>query len=168
MKAKDIAIAGFALALLGLLSYLWLSPGGLKQAPELTFTSIKGEAIPLSGLRGRPVLVTFWATTCPGCMQEMPHLIELYQELHPQGLEIIGVAMAYDPPNQVLRVAEQRQVPYPIALDLQEQAAQAFGDVRLTPTSFLIGPDGRIVQQKIGELDMQRVRREILAMLRPA
>ncbi len=167
MKAKDIAIAGFAVALIGLLSYLWLSPGGLKQAPELTFTSIEGETIPLASLRGRPVLVTFWATTCPGCMEEMPHLIELYHELHPQGLEIIGVAMAYDPPNQVLTVVEQRQVPYTIALDLKEQAAQAFGDVRLTPTTFLIAPDGRIVQQKIGELDLQRVRQEILAMLRP-
>ena len=164
MKAKDIGIAAFALALVGLLAYLWMSPGGLKQAPELSFTTLDGRQVSLADLRGRPVLVTFWATTCPGCMEEMPHLIDLYKELNPRGLEIIGVAMAYDPPNQVLTVVNQRQVPYPITLDIESKAATAFGDVRLTPSSFLIAPDGRIVLQKIGELDMQRVRREILAM----
>lgn len=164
MKAKDIGIAAFALALVGLLAYLWMSPGGLKQAPELSFTTLDGRQVSLADLRGRPVLVTFWATTCPGCMEEMPHLIDLYRELNPRGLEIIGVAMAYDPPNQVLTVVNQRQVPYPITLDIESKAAMAFGDVRLTPSSFLIAPDGRIVLQKIGELDMQRVRREILAM----
>lgn len=164
MKAKDIGIAAFALALVGLLAYLWMSPGGLKQAPELSFTTLDGRQVSLADLRGRPVLVTFWATTCPGCMEEMPHLIDLYRELNPRGLEIIGVAMAYDPPNQVLTVVNQRQVPYPITLDIESKAAMAFGDVRLTPSSFLIAPDGRIVLQKIGELDMQRIRREILAM----
>jgi peroxiredoxin len=165
MKTKDISIAIFTLALLGLLAYLWFTPSGLKPAPELSLTTLQGEQIQLAGLRGRPVLVTFWATTCVGCMEEMPHLIELYQELQPHGLEIIGVAMAYDPPNQVQTVQERFQVPYPIVLDLQEEAAVAFGNVRLTPTSFLISPEGRIVKQKIGELDMERVRRDILAML---
>lgn len=168
MKTKDIGIGIFALALLGLLAYLWFSPSGLKPAPELDFTTLEGREIQLAGLRGQPVLVTFWATTCPGCMEEMPHLIELYHELAPRGLEIIGVAMAYDPPNQVKTVQERFQVPYPIVLDLQEEAARAFGDVRLTPTSFLISPDGRIVRQKIGEMDMERLRRDILAMLQPA
>lgn len=168
MKAKDIAILSFAAGLIALLAYLWTSPSGLKQAPELTVKTIKGEDISLGSLRGRPVLVTFWATSCPGCLEEMPHLIALYEELHPQGLEIIGVAMSYDPPNHVVNLVEQRAVPYPIALDLQERAAQAFGDVRLTPTSFLIAPDGRIVRQKIGEMDMNRLRNTILGLLEQA
>jgi peroxiredoxin len=165
MKTKDITIAVFALALFGLLGYLWLTPSGLKQAPELGFTTMQGAEIQLAELRGRPVLVTFWATTCPGCMEEMPHLIELYRELQPRGLEIIGVAMYYDPPNQVQTVRERFQVPYPIVLDLRQEAAVAFGNVRLTPTTFLISPEGRIVKQKVGEMDMERVRRDILAML---
>lgn len=168
MKTKDITIAVFALALLSLLAYMWFTPSGLKPAPELGFTTLEGREIQLAGLRGQPVLITFWATTCSGCMKEMPHLIELYHELQPRGLEIIGVAMAYDPPNQVKTVQERFQVPYPIVLDLQEEAAMAFGNVRLTPTTFLISPEGRIVKQKIGEMDMERVRRDILAMLSPA
>ena len=73
--------------------------------------------------------------------------------------------MAYDPPNQVLTLSKARRIPYPIALDIQSRAADAFGDVRLTPTSFLIAPDGRIVHQKIGELDMNTLRSLVLDML---
>ncbi len=165
MKTKDLTIAVTALILLSALAYVWLAPGGLKQAPNIAVTTIDGRQIQLADLRGRPVLVTFWATSCPGCIQEMPHLIELYHELAPKGLEIIGIAMAYDPPNHVLEMAKERQIPYPIALDTTAAASQAFGEVKLTPTSFLIAPNGRIVQQKIGEMDMPAVRQTILNML---
>lgn len=165
MKTKDLTIAIVALALLGALAYVWLAPGGLKQAPDIAVTTLDGRQIQLADLRGRPMLITFWATSCPGCIKEMPHLIELYQELAPKGLEIIGVAMSYDPPNHVLQMAKERQIPYPITLDTTAAASKAFGEVKLTPTSFLIAPDGRIVHQKIGEMDMPMVRQTILNML---
>ncbi len=168
MKARDILISLFIAVLLGTLAYLWLSPSGLKHSPDISMTTIKGEELNLAEYRGRPVLVTFWATTCPGCIKEMPHLSELYEELGPRGLEIIGVAMAYDPPNQVLAMAEARQLPYRITLDIDSQAARAFGDVRLTPSSFLIAPDGRIVFHKIGEMDIHKLRNDIIAMLEQA
>jgi peroxiredoxin len=95
----------------------------------------------------------------------MPQLIELYDELAPQGLEIIAIAMNYDPPNRVLAMSKARNIPYPIALDLHAAAAAAFGKIRLTPTSFLIAPDGRIAYRKTGALDMERLRVDILGML---
>ncbi|MGB5260352.1 MAG: TlpA disulfide reductase family protein [Gammaproteobacteria bacterium] len=168
MKFRQALITLCAVALLATLGYRWLAPAGLQHSPDISLMTIKGEKLQLDSYRGRPLLVTFWATTCPGCIREMPHLIELYQELHPQGLEIIGIAMDYDPPNQVLAMSKARAIPYPIALDIQADAAHAFGDVRLTPTSFLIAPDGRIVYQKTGEMDMLKIRKEILAMLTAA
>ncbi len=165
MKLKDTLSGLFALVLLAGIACLWMAPAGMAQAPDITVTTIRGEKIPLSALRGRPLLVNFWATTCPGCIREMPHLVELYRELSPQGFEMIGIAMAYDPPNQVIALSEARQLPYRIALDIKGDAARAFGDVRLTPSSFLIAPDGRIVHQKIGELDMPKVRSMIVDML---
>lgn len=165
MKTKDLTIAIVALILLGALAYVWLAPGGLKQAPDIAVTTLDGRQIRLADLRGRPMLITFWATSCPGCIKEMPHLIELYQELAPKGLEIIGIAMSYDPPNHVLQMAKERQIPYPITLDTTAAASKAFGEVKLTPTSFLIAPDGRIVHQKIGEMDIPMVRQTILNML---
>lgn len=168
MKLKDTFIAAFALALVGGLAWLWLAPAGLQQVPDITFTTIDGRKLSTTELRGQPVLINFWATTCPGCVKEMPHLVELYKELNPQGFEIIGVAMAYDPPNHVIALSKARDINYPIALDIQNEAAIAFGDVRLTPTSFLVAPDGRIVHQKIGELDINKVRTLITEMLAQA
>ena len=165
MKIREALITLFAFALLGTLAYLWFAPAGLKTSPDISLMTIKGEEIQLASLQGKPVLVTFWATTCPGCIKEMPHLIELYDELAPQGLEIIGIAMDYDPPNRVLAMSKARNIPYPIALDIHADAARAFGNVRLTPTSFLIAPDGRIVYQKIGTINMVRLREDILGML---
>ena len=165
MKLKDIVIPLVIIVLFSTLGWLWLAPAGLKASPDITLLSIDGKAVNLAELRGKPVLVTFWATTCPGCMKEMPHLIELHDELSPQGLEIIGIAMSYDPPNQVLAMRKARNIPYTIALDIHSDAARAFGDVSLTPTSFLIAPDGRIVLQKIGEMDMESVRQQIIEML---
>jgi peroxiredoxin len=128
------------------------------QVPELTLRTIDGRELDLSSFRGRPLLVNFWATTCVICLKEMPELIALYEELHPQGLELIAVAMAYDPPNRVVEMAELKQIPYPVALDLDSKAAKAFGDVQLTPNMFLISPQGRIDQQYIGAVKMSELR----------
>ena len=165
MKTRKALITLFAFALLGTLAWLWLAPAGLKARPDISLRTIKGEEIQLASLQGKPLLVTFWATTCPGCIREIPHLIELYDELAPQGLEIIGIAMDYDPPNRVLAMSKARNIPYPIALDIHADAARAFGNVRLTPTSFLMAPDGRIVYQKVGAINMVRLREDILGML---
>lgn len=162
MKRKDILAGAIAAVLLGALAFVWFAPGaGAQRAPDVEMVTLDGEELRLSELRGRPVLLTFWATTCPGCLAEMPHLIELHHELAAQGLAIIGVAMSYDPPEQVANLVERRQVPYHIALDSDGEVAKAFGDVRLTPTTFLISPEGRIVRQKIGEMDMHEVRPRI-------
>ena len=165
MKIKEIVTAIFVLALIGLLTFIWFTPDGLKQAPAISVTTLEGKQIDLQSLQGRPVLVTFWATTCPGCVQEMPHLVELYHDMAPKGLRIVAIAMSYDPPEQVQIMAAKRQLPYTVALDSDGSAAKAFGDVKLTPTSFLIDPQGRIVQQKLGDLDMAQVRTRIEGML---
>lgn len=165
MKIKDIIIGLFVISLISLMAWLWLAPSGLKQAPEVTFKIIDGRSIQLSKLQGQPVLVTFWATSCPGCIREMPHLVELYREFNQQGLEIIGVAMPYDRPDHVQEMVRSKQLPYPIALDVMGEVVNAFGQVRLTPTSFLIAPDGRIVKHKIGEMDMEKLKTQIHSML---
>ncbi len=165
MKKQTLITSIFLLAIAALLGYLWLTPSGLKPAPALTVTTLQGQQLSLEALRGRPVLVTFWATTCPGCIKEIPHLVELYQKLAPRGLEIIAIAMEYDPEDQVRTMAAEKQFPYPVAMDRDGSAALAFGGVTLTPTSFLIDPQGQIVQYKLGEMDMNALHNRIIAML---
>ena len=145
--------------------WLWFSPGGLSKAPDIKLTITDGTIIDLQQLRGKPVLVTFWATSCIGCVREMPYLIALYNELSADGLEIIGIAMPYDPPNQVVKMISEKKIPYPIAIDIEGNAVLAFGDVVVTPTSFLIAPDGTIAKHKIGEMDIQEIRSTIISML---
>lgn len=162
---KETLVAGFALVVILAVAAVWFLPAGLRQAPPLVGQTLDGRTLTLEQLRGKPVLVTFWATTCPSCIEEMPHLVELYRELNPKGLEIIGVAMSYDPPEQVRALAARRQIPYPIVLDTQSRIAREFGNVQLTPTSVLISPDGRIVQYRLGLLDMPKLRETIQGML---
>lgn len=169
MRLKDGITAALALGILAVLGIVWLSPTGTKQAPELTVTTTQSQEIRLADLRGRPVLVTFWATTCTSCVKEIPHLIDLYRELGPKGLEIIGVSMYYDPPIQVVEMIKRRGIPYPIVADVQKKVLRAFALERaITPTTFLIAPDGRIVLQKTGLLDMEHLRAQIRSMLERA
>jgi thiol-disulfide isomerase/thioredoxin len=109
--------------------------------------------------------VSFWATTCAACIEELPHLIALYQELAPKGLQIVAVAMAYDPPDRVVAMRETQGIPYPIALDIDARIARAFGDISVTPTTFLIAPDGRVMTHTSGQMDIGATREQILEVL---
>jgi len=162
---RETLVAGIALAVIVAAAAVWLMPAGLREAPPLVGQTLDGRTLSLAQLRGKPVLVTFWATTCPSCVEEMPHLIELYRELNPKGLEIVGVAMAYDPPEQVRAMVRQRQIPYPIVLDTQERIAREYDNVRLTPTTVLVSPEGRIAHYRLGLLDMPKLRDTIQKML---
>ncbi|MHB1215517.1 MAG: peroxiredoxin family protein [Thiobacillus sp.] len=153
--AKPALIALVVLAIAGALVYALLDKPG---APAATFTTLEGKSIVLDELRGKVVLVNFWATSCPGCIKEMPDLVETYKQYRDRGFEIIAVAMSYDPPNYVLNFAQTRQLPFPVALDVDGAHARAFGNVQLTPTAFIIGKDGRILEQKLGELDFVKLR----------
>lgn len=166
MQRKEIIAAALGVALVAVIAWGWLSPPGLSRAPDITLTTITGEKIELKALRGKPVLINFWATSCPGCVKEMPQLVDLHKDLHAKGLTIIGVAVSYDPPNQVLEMVRERAIPYPIVLDLAGDAERAFGNVSVIPTSFLISPDGRIVQHVIGEIRFADLRARLAQWLK--
>ena len=85
-------------------------------------------------------------------------MIQTYNEYKNKGFEIIAVAMSYDPPNYVLNYAQTRQLPFPVALDIDGAHARAFGNVEFTPTSFIVGKDGRVLEHKVGELDFVKLK----------
>jgi len=88
-------------------------------------------------------------------------LIDTYRKYRAQGLETIAVAMSYDPPNYVLDYSEKNSLPFDVALDVQGTIAQAFGDVTLTPTTFIIDKRGNIVKRVLGEPDFAKLDRLI-------
>ena len=139
---------------------LWQAES-ITPAPHVTFTTITGKKIELAKLQNKPVIVTFWATDCAGCIKEIPHLIALYNQYHPLGLEIIAVAMYYDPPSHVVEMTKAKQIPYDVALDLKAEHAYAFGQVQLTPTTFLISSTGNIVMKKTGEFVITDIKQRL-------
>ncbi|MDH5446163.1 MAG: TlpA family protein disulfide reductase [Gammaproteobacteria bacterium] len=132
---------------------------------QVSFQLITGEHLKLSQLKGRPVIVTFWATTCVACIREIPDLLELYHQYSAQGLEIIAVAMPYDRPDHVLEFSQARKLPYPVALDIDAKVVRSFGNVKLTPNNFLINPDNQIQHHQIGILDKDKTIKWLQATL---
>jgi peroxiredoxin len=131
----------------------WLVFFATSAAPEVKFSTIQGETLVTSGLRGKVVLVNFWATSCVTCVAEMPKIVETYNKYRDKGFETVAVAMSYDPPNYVLHYAQRNNLPFKVVLDPMGNVAKSFGDIRLTPTTFVIDRRGNIVKQYLGEPD---------------
>lgn len=134
---------------------LWQFQGAAQAAPNVAFTDLQGKTLTTQDLRGKVVLVKFWATSCTTCVAQMPDTIRHYQDLKSRGFDTIAVAMQYDPPNYVKNYTETRRLPFPVVIDAQGKLAQAFGDVRLTPTAFLIDKHGNIIKRYLGNYDEQ-------------
>ncbi len=164
MNKNKISAITVILILLGFAT-LYFNNGAVNQAPNISINTIDGERIALSSLKGRPALVTFWATDCPSCIKEIPHLKAIHADYAAKDVSIIAIAMKHDRLDHVIAMTESKKLPYKVALDPTGDAAKAFGDVRLTPTTFLIAPDSSIAMQKLGVFDEQKMRQRLDQLL---
>lgn len=134
-------------------------------APNVMLTSLSGQKTSINALKGKMVLVNFWATSCPGCVEEIPKIQTLYQRYSARGFEVLAVAMSYDSPNYVHAFASKNQLPFFIALDETGIIAQDFGNIQLTPTTILIDTSGNIIKRYIGVLNMREMQQLIESQL---
>jgi len=126
---------------------------GRDPAPHFSYTLLDGAKSSTEALRGKVVLVNFWATSCVSCVKEMPAIVATYKKFQPRGFETLAVAMSYDPPAYVAHFAQSRQLPFGVVIDNTGAIAKAFPDVRLTPTTYLIDKKGAIARRYVGEPD---------------
>jgi peroxiredoxin len=140
-----VAAVAIALAVAGYFAF-----AGQQRVPDATFTLLSGQKVSTADLKGKVYLVNFWATNCDTCMKEMPQMVETYNRFKGQGLEFVAVAMNYDAPMYVTNYTQTRQLPFKVAMD-DGSAAKQFGNVQLTPTTFLVDKDGRILKRYVGE-----------------
>lgn len=124
-------------------------------APQARFIALAGGTFSTADLRGNVVLVNFWATSCVTCVAEMPKMVETWKRFAPRGYEMVAVAMSYDHPNAVAEFAQRRALPFRVALDTGGAVARAFGNVSVTPTTYLLDRRGRVVATYVGEPDWQ-------------
>ncbi len=144
-------IAGLVVAALAIGGYVAMSQK--PAAPNVTYVSLTGQKITSESLRGKVVMVNFWATSCVSCVREMPAMVDTYNKFKGQGLEFVAVAMKYDPANYVINFTETRQLPFIVALDSGGDIAKAFDEVSLTPTTYVIDKQGKIIKKYVGEPD---------------
>lgn len=158
----------FGRTLLALTSPLaWSAPvsvflaacGRRESVPEVGYTLLDGRAAQLSALRNRVVLVNFWATSCATCVQEMPALVETWRRFRGRGYETLAVAMQHDPPALVARFAETKALPFGVVIDNTGAVARAFGDVRITPTTFVLDKRGHVAARYEGAPDFAKLHR---------
>ena len=128
-----------------------------EQAPALSYTLLDGHRSDLASLRGRVVLVTFWATDCAPCVEEMPALVDNWRRRSPRGFETLAVSMRYDAPALVAHFAEARALPFGVVIDNTGEIADRLGNVQFTPTSLLINKRGEIVKRWIGKTDFAAI-----------
>jgi len=140
-------------------STVQLTPeGDLPDPDEVTFTTFDGESVGLASLRGGPTVVNFFASYCVPCIEEMPALEEVHQELQAE-VSFLGLAVA-DRADDAQALVERTGVTYPTAQDRDSAVITALGGTVL-PTTVLLDADGEVVATHNGELDADQLRRLI-------
>lgn len=138
---------------------------GAQAAPQSTFVLLDGSKQTTADFKGKVTLVNFWATSCVTCVAEMPKVISTYYKYKTQGYDTVAVAMSYDPPAYVVNYSETRKLPFKVAIDNTGAVAKAWGDVQLTPTTYLVNKRGEIVKQYVGEPDFVALHKLIEKLL---
>lgn len=166
MKTARYVGAGLAALAIGAGAYFSLDSVGVRQAaPVVAYTLLDGTPSSTDALRGKVVLVNFWATTCAVCVHEMPQIVATYNKFSARGFETLAVAMSYDPPAAVAHFAQSRKLPFGVVIDNTGAVARSYGDVRLTPTTLLINKRGEIVKRYVGEPDFAALHRLVETLL---
>ena len=165
-RRQALTLAGLAIASPGLIALAGCS--SRDPAPRSSFLLLDGSTLDSSALRGKVTLVNFWATTCTSCVAEMPELIRTHRKFQDRGFETVAVAMSYDPVEWVLNFTKSRQLPFKVALDRNGELARSWGDVKLTPTTFLVDRQGQIVKRYVGAPDFPALHQLIDQLLAQA
>lgn len=131
------------------------SPKPGEAAPDFSLKSSQGKEYRLSGQQGKLVMITFWTDNCAACKQEFPLIQENYQALQGQPFEILAVYVGKDT-QAASRFQQEFSVTFPLLLGGQDVAFQEYV-VNATPTSFLIGPDGKVLRKVVGYVDREQI-----------
>ena len=150
--------------LLALLLFTSAARAGETTAPAFAVKTVDGKTLKLTDLKNRPVIVDFWATWCGPCRASMPHLNDVSARYAKQGLVVLGMSVDESGPAPVRRFATQLGVRFTIAM-ANDEILDAYGPIRVIPTTFFINRKGEIVRRVVGYIDgetMEGYVREIL------
>lgn len=164
MQIKQWLVAG-AIAAGAAIGAAVVLGSGQSVAPPSTFVLLDGSQQTTADLKGKVTLVNFWATSCTTCVAEMPEIVATYDKYKGRGFDTLAVAMSYDPPSYVVNFTETRKLPFKVAIDNTGAVAKAWGDVKLTPTTYIVNKRGEIVKSYVGAPDFAELHKLIERLL---
>ncbi len=153
--AKDTPAAGQAAA---------AAPEAGPMAPDFELKTTTGSTLQFSSLRGKVVLVDFWATWCGPCKAEIPHLVALYGKYKDKGLEIVGIADDSNEHDAVGPFVTHNNIPYPVVYG-EPEVGQGYGGISGYPTLFVVDKQGHVVQKFYGYTDERDIELVIQKLL---
>lgn len=119
------------------------------QAPGFTAATLDGGSVTLAALRGRMVILNFWATWCGPCRREIPDFVEIYGKYKEKGLEIVGVSLDDGGWDDVNPYLQKTKINYHIVVG-DGKLAMAYGNIQAIPTTFIVDKQGNIVDRHVG------------------
>ena len=166
MKKRLIGSGLFTLIIFGLLLTTGLRPaqGGLigNPAKSFTVTALDGKTVSLDSLKGKTVVLNFWATWCPPCRAEIPEFVQFYRDFEKKGVVIIGLGVN-DSDAALQEFSKTNRINYPVANDKGNRVVSLYGGIRSIPTTFVIDRNGIIRDMRVVGIDRQ----ELLKMVKP-
>jgi peroxiredoxin len=139
------------------------APADRPVAPGWEVKDLDGNALGSASLRGKVVVLDFWATWCPPCRKEIQGFVDIQKRLGDKGVQVVGLS-AGEEPNVVKKFGANAAVNYPLAVD-DGRIAEAFGGVNALPTTFVIDRTGRIAARHVGYTSVKEFERDILPLL---
>jgi len=134
------------------------------RAPHFTLQDIEGKTVRLKDLRGKVVLLNFFATWCAPCRQEIPEFVRLYEKYHGKGFEIVGIGLDMEGAAALAPFAKRFRIPYPIVVGTRDVVV-GYGDIKGVPTSFFIDQNGYIAGSFIGVRPAHILEKTIVGLL---
>ena len=159
------------LILLGLIAYLWFRPPAEvsnenRALPPWQVTLPDGRVLTSDALKGKVVLVNFWATWCPYCRKEKPVIDSFWQDYRARGFEVLAISVD-DPPDKIAAWMQDKGYTF-MAAPANASVTAAFGNVRSVPTSFIVDTDGRIRHKIAGQVHYPRLEKLVVPLLSQA
>jgi peroxiredoxin len=172
LKRNVVVFAAMVVVVAGLLTFALLrmqrsggrpgtdavAPG--RTAPDFTLTDLQGNTVQLSQLRGKTVVLNFWATWCPPCKDEIPWFIQMQKQYGAQGLQVVGVSMDDGDPKDVVKFASKIGINYPVLMG-EDKVAREYGGIDYLPTTFYINRNGVVTDRVFGEPARGEIERDV-------